>query len=240
MITTRKLTVLLTSMIMLSQIFALAAHGATADIVLYASKAPVRSGTWTVVADSTAAGGFLIASPNLGASKLSSPLANPTDYFELTFPAYSGQPYHLWIRARAADDSYSNDSVYVQFSDSVTSAGSAIDRVGTTSGAAVVLQACNGALEHGWGWTDNGWCGSGTNLYFQTTGTHTIRLQKREDGISIDQIVLSPETYLTSAPGKAVDDSTLLAANLPTLTTAPQVSISASPASRICTLERHL
>ena len=29
-------------------------------------------------------------------------------------------------------------------------------------------------------------------MYFATTGPQTIRIQRREDGISIDQIVLSP------------------------------------------------
>ena len=37
------------------------AHASSSDIVLYAAKAPVRKGTWAVVADSTAAGGKAIA-----------------------------------------------------------------------------------------------------------------------------------------------------------------------------------
>ena len=53
----------------------------------------------------------------------------------------------------------------------------------------------------------------------------------REDGLSIDQIVLSPKTYLSTAPGKAIYDTTILAANLPALTSSPQVSVSASPSS---------
>ena len=31
---------------------------------------------------------------------------------------------------------------------------------------------------------------------------HTIRIQAREDGISLDQLVLSPQTYLNTAPGR--------------------------------------
>jgi len=118
---------------------AILVHAST-DIVLYAAKAPVRAGTWAVVSDPTAAGGFAIANPNLGAPKLLTPLATPVNYFEMTFPAYSGQAYHLWLRGKAAGNSYDNDSVYVQFSDSVTSSGTAVDRIGTTSGVAVVLQ----------------------------------------------------------------------------------------------------
>lgn len=204
---------------------------ANSDVVLYASTAPTRAGTWSVVADSTAAGGFAIANPNLGAAKLTTPLASPANYFQMTFPAYSGQAYHFWIRAKAANNSFSNDSVYVQFSDSVTNTGSAIYRIGTTSGAAVVLQSCTGAVEQGWGWTDNGWCGLGANIYFATTGTHTIRVQVREDGMSIDQIVLSPQIYLSTAPGERVNDTTILAANLPTLSTTITAAISDSPSS---------
>ena len=202
---------------------------ASTDVVLHASKAPVRAGTWAVVADSTAAAGFAMANPNRGAAKLSTPLANPKNYFEMTFPAYSGQSYHLWVRGKSANNSFSNDSVYVQFSDSVNSAGSGVDRIGTSSAAAVVLQRCSGAAEQGWGWSDNGWCRLGQNFQFSSTGTHTIRVQVREDGFSIDQIVLSPQTYLTRAPGVRENDKTILAANLPALTTI--VSVSPRPSS---------
>jgi PKD repeat protein len=202
---------------------------ASNDIVLYASKAPVRSGTWTVVADSTAAGGFVMATANAGAAAVATPLASPQNYFQLTFPASSGTPYHLWIRGKAANNFYGNDSVYVQFSDTVTTSGAAVYRIGTTSAAPVVLQSCTGAAEQGWGWSDNGWCSLGANFRFSTTGTHTIRIQVREDGLAIDQIVLSPQTYLTSAPGALTNDRTLLAANLPALTTNFTTSIAASP-----------
>jgi PKD repeat protein len=215
---------------LLSFALAATAHANSNDVVLYASKAPVRAGTWAVKADSTAAGGFLIENPDLGVPKLLVPLAKPQNFFEIKFPAYAGQPYHLWIRARSLNNSTANDSVYVQFSDSVTQAGSTIDRIGTTSAEAVVLQACTGAQEMGWGWSDNGWCGLGKPIYFQNTGTHTLRVQVREDGLSIDQIVLSPQTYLSAAPGAAVKDSTLLAANLPVLSSA-QVSIQVSSTS---------
>ena len=53
------------------------AHAASSDVVLYASKAPVRKGTWTVIADSTAAGGYAIRNPNFGAPTITAPLANP-------------------------------------------------------------------------------------------------------------------------------------------------------------------
>ena len=215
---------------------ALFTHASSSDIVLYAAKAPKRKGTWAVVADSTAAGGHSMTNPNLGASTITAPLANPANYFELTFPAYGVKAYHLWIRGKSAGNSISNDSVYVQFSDSVTSSGSPIHRIGTTSGMAVILQACTGATEHNWGWTDNGWCGLGANVFFQSTGPHTIRVQVREDGLSIDQIVLSPITYLSTAPGKATDDTTILSANSPVLTSTVKVTVSASPSLGVAPL----
>jgi PKD repeat protein len=165
-------------------------------------------------------------------AKVATPLASPANYFQMTFPANSGQAYHLWIRGKAANNSYSHDSAYVQFSDSVTSTGAATDRIGTASAAAVVLQGCTGNPEQGWGWEDNGWCGAGTNVRFQTTGTHTIRLQLRESGFEIDQIVLSPQTYLSAAPGSRTSNSTILSANLPTLSgSTPTVSMALSPSA---------
>ena len=223
-------TFLLTAICAASAILSpVAARAADGDIVLYASTAPVRSGTWTVVSDATAAGGYGVTTP-ASSIKISTPLASPANYFQLTFPAYSGQAYHLWVRGKAANNSYYHDSAFVQFSDSVTSTGTAVDRIGTTSAAAVVLQGCTGNPEQGWGWQDTGWCGSGANIYFNSTGTHTIQVQVRESGFEIDQIVLSPQTYLTAAPGSRVSDTTIVAANLPVVS-APVVSIAFSPSS---------
>ena len=50
----------------------------------------------------------------------------------------------------------------------------------------------------------------GPVIYFSASGTQTIRVQVREDGFSIDQIVLSPDTFLNSAPGGNKLDSTKL------------------------------
>jgi len=68
----------------------------------------------------------------------------------------------------------------------------------------------SGPADHGWGWSDNGWGAPGVKIYFATTGTHTIRIQQREDGAIVDQIVLSPGTYLTTAPGPRHDDTTII------------------------------
>jgi hypothetical protein len=47
-------------------------------------------------------------------------------------------------------------------------------------------------------------------IRFVKSGFETIRVQTREDGLSIDQIVMSPSTYLTTPPGAPKNDTTIL------------------------------
>jgi hypothetical protein len=156
-----------------------------------------------------------IFQPDAGVPKITTPFVNPPHYFEMTFTAQAGQPYRLWIRAKAQDDFWGNDSVWVQFSDSVNSSGAAVFRIGTTTGTEINLEDCSGCGLSGWGWQDNGWGVGvlGPQIFFQSTGTHTIRIQGREDGVSIDQIVLSPSTYLFTSPGALKNDNTVLPAS---------------------------
>jgi len=51
----------------------------------------------------------------------------------MTFNADAGKAYRRWVRAKAERNYYGNDSVAFQFSQSVTSTGAAIYRIGTTS-----------------------------------------------------------------------------------------------------------
>jgi hypothetical protein len=77
----------------------------------------------------------------------------------------------------------------------------------------VNLEACSGCGLSGWGWQDNGW-GTGVLgplVYFQTTGPQTLRVQTREDGLAIDQIVLTGTTVIDQSPGAETNDSTILA-----------------------------
>jgi hypothetical protein len=76
----------------------------------------------------------------------------------------------------------------------------------------VILADCTECTVTGWGWQDNGFSVNklGPLLRFEKSGLETIRFQSREDGFSIDQIVLSPSTYLISAPGVLKRDSTIL------------------------------
>jgi hypothetical protein len=164
------------------------------------------------VSDASAAAGMRLENPDAGAAKLPSALPSPADYFELSFTATAGRPYRLWLRARAQNNSYNNDSVFVQFSGSVDAFETPVFRIGTADAAAVVLEECSGCGLSGWGWQDNGYGTAvlGPAIYFATSGTQTIRVQRREDGISIDQIVLSPGTYLFAPPGATKNDTRIL------------------------------
>ena len=185
----------------------------SSNVVLWAAQAPVRVGAWSVVGDKSAAGGKRISNPDAGVPKLSTALSSPTNYFEMTFNASAGVDYRLWIRGKAINDLWSNDSVFIQFSDSVNTSGTPVFRIGTTSATEINLEDCSGCGLSGWGWQDNGWGIGvlGPLIRFANSGTHTIRIQVREDGISIDQIVLSPSAYLSASPGTLKADTTILA-----------------------------
>ena len=171
-------------------------------------------GNWSTLTDASASGGSALSNQNLGASKISPALASPANYFEQTFTVFHGTAYHLWVRLRAGSNSLANDSVHVQFSGSVDSLGSPHWRIGSTSSAEIVLQAgTNDTSVSGWGWSDDGWDAPGKPIYFAADGPQTVRVQQREDGAIVDEIVLSPDTYLNTAPGGRDNDATVLPAN---------------------------
>ena len=47
-------------------------------------------------------------------------------------------------------------------------------------------------------------------IRFETSGTQTLRIQQREDGVRIDQIIISPVRYLGISPGSLLNDRTLV------------------------------
>jgi hypothetical protein len=79
----------------------------------------------------------------------------------------------------------------------------------TTSGLLVNLATdSTGSSLQNWGWANGAyWLSQPVTVTFPTTGAHTLRIQVREDGVSFDQIVLSPSTYLSSAPGPPTNDN---------------------------------
>jgi hypothetical protein len=182
------------------------------DVVLYAARAPIVVGNWSVVRDTAAAGGLMMVNADEGAPKLTQALARPDSYFELTFEAEAGRPYRLWLRGRAEGNEATNDAVFVQFSGSVNVNGAKVYRTGSTSAAIVNLEECGKCELAEWGWQDNGHGEGvlGPVIYFVSSGTQRIRIQPREDGLAIDQIVLSASAYLAVAPGAATGDATIL------------------------------
>jgi hypothetical protein len=171
-------------------------------------------GNWQFVEDNTAAGGYRMWNPDKGAAKLSAPLAAPANYVDLYFTPDPTLEYKLWIRGKADGNSWANDSVFVQFSDAVDAAGQPAYRIDTASALAVNLEECSGCGISGWGWEDDGWGAvdkAGVTLRFPNPQWQRIRIQTREDGFSIDQIVFSAVKYKTQRPGTAKNDATILA-----------------------------
>ena len=196
---------------LLATVFAPMFAGAP-DIVLYASDVTTMRGNWARVGGADAAGGQYLASVDKGWAAISAPLAVPTDFFEATFVANANTAYHVWLRLRASGDSKWNDSVWVQFSDARDANGALVAAIGSTSGLLVNLENCYGCGTAGWGWQDKAyWANPAATVRFATTGSRTLRVQTREDGVQVDQIVLSASTFLTSAPGQVANDRTIIA-----------------------------
>ncbi len=197
------------------------------DIVIHAIDVLPEDihGNWVLSSIAEAADGRALLNPDLGVPK-ASPLANPQDYIDLKFNAPANTQYHIWVRMKATNDQYVNDSVSVQFSDPTDGIS-----IGTTNAWPVILENGRGAGEMGWGWNDNAYEGMGPAIAFQTSGTHTIRFQTREDGLMFDQIVLSPSKYFGTSPGSYKNDNTIIskASTTPTPTATPTPSLTPTP-----------
>jgi hypothetical protein len=205
-----------------------AQQNASSDIILFTANAQV-AGAWQIVSRTDAAQGRAAVLPNTGRAKVLAAVASPADYFTMTFTATAGTPYHLWMRGRADGNSRLNDSVHVEFSERADASGRPV----WEQAAAVNLEDCSGCGNAGWGWEDNGWgtVGAlGPDIVFDTTGEKTLRVQNREDGFFIDQIVLSPSTYSRSAPGANKNDTTILGDSPPTTSSAPEIVVHAASA----------
>lgn len=184
---------------------------AAPEVVIHAVDVATAVGSWSRAADSTAAEGVKLATPDLGRAATDAPSASPSDYIETTFNAPAGVPYRLWLRLRAAGDTKWNESVWVQLSDTVNASGAATYRIGSTNGLLVNLENCSGCGVSGWGWQNRAyWLADTSLLRFATAGPHTIRISVREDGVQIDQIVLSPSRFLSNAPGALRNDTVIV------------------------------
>src|SRR6266480_5272562 len=175
---------------------------AQSEIVIHASDVTAIHGTWAKVSDATAAEGIKLSTPDNAATLVDPPLAAPSNYFDASFNAAGNTSYRLWLRIKATGNSKWNDSLWVQFSDA-RSAGSPIYPMNSASGLNVNLASDAAATSlNGWGWQNTAyWLSQVTTVTFAAGGSHTIRVQIREDGVELDQIVLSSQTYLNAAPG---------------------------------------
>jgi len=185
----------------------------TKEIVLYAQYSSQEGTTWRINEDPTAADGNSIYDPNRNAPKAAQALASPQNFVDIWFFPDPTQTYKLWIRGKAENNSWANDSAFIQFTGAVDSNNNPAWQIGTTSALVFNLEECSGCGVSGWGWEDDGWGAvnkNGTLLRFPQGGSQRIRIQTREDGLSIDQIVLSAEKYLTARPGPAKNDKTIL------------------------------
>jgi uncharacterized repeat protein (TIGR03803 family) len=173
----------------------------------------IGTGQWSIVSDPSAAGGVRAYNRNLGAPKVTVPAAQPDSFVELSFVAVPTAAYKLWVRLKAERNYWGNDSIWVQFSGSTDSSGRPMYRIGSTSALSINLEECANCGESGWGWEDDGWGSvnrNGVMLRFPDGGVQRIRIQTREDGVSVDQIVLSAARYATARPGAARNDVTIL------------------------------
>lgn len=191
----------------------------TQEIVIYADQGFLE-GAWQLREDPTAADGASDWHPNANAPKLTAPLRNPTNTVNFEFIPDPTQEYKLWIRLKAQGDSWANDSIFVQFGNAVDALGNSMYQIGTASALAVNLEECIGCGESGWGWRDDAWGAKGlvsrVVLRFPNTDSGpvaTIRIQTREDGVMVDQIVLSSNKYKTTRPGRVKNDTTILRAS---------------------------
>jgi hypothetical protein len=183
------------------------------EIVLHVGLTGSAVGAWYQTADDSAASGGLFVNPDANAPKVVTPLANPRDYVFVPFIADPGQTYKLWVRLRAGNDHWSNDSVWVQFTGSADESGRPAYRAGTTSALPVNLEECSGCGISGWGWEDDGWGArnrNGVSIRFPEGGRQHLFIQVREDGVAVDQVVLSAVRYRTSRPGAAKNDTVIV------------------------------
>jgi hypothetical protein len=192
------------------------------EIVVHTAGIGSPHGAWQFTEDSTAADGTTVWHPNANAAKVAQPLANPVNYVDIGIPVDPTQVYKLWVRLKAQGDNAFNDSVFVQFEGAVDGSGQPVYQIGTTSGLAVNLEECSGCGLSGWGWRDEAWGSSGaigtvTLQFPPDNGSmwHRVRIQTREDGVMVDQVVLSAAAYAKKRPGAAKNDHTILVQTVP-------------------------
>jgi hypothetical protein len=183
------------------------------DIVIYGSDIANQGGVhgaWqTIVGDPTSPDQTTLLTVDNGWATLDAPLANPNDYIEAQFDTQVPSEYHVWLRLLATNDSKWNDSVWVQFSDGVIPrTGSPAYPIGSTDALLVNLENCYGCGLSHWGFQDHAWWLTQPAVISLPAGHHMIRIQVREDGAMLDEVILSPSRFMTTPPGPVKDSTT--------------------------------
>jgi Carbohydrate binding module (family 6) len=183
------------------------------DIVLYANDIPIGAlhGSWAKAEDPTSPDIVKLSTTNTGFAVTTAPLATPAHYVDVPFTPLANVPYTLWLRLKALNDEKSNDAVWVQFSGAYAN-GTPVFQVNSTSGLLVNLATDSTAASvRNWGWQNGAyWLSQPGTFTFPAGGTQTLRIQVREDGVQLDQVVLSPSKYLSSPPGGPTNDTTIV------------------------------
>jgi hypothetical protein len=182
------------------------------EIVLYASDVAATNlhGAWSKTTDSTSPGSVKLSTTNNGVAHTSAPLASPVHYVDVTFTPVAGTPYRLWLRLKALNNDKANDAVWVQFSGARAN-NAAIYPLNSTSGQLVNLATDSTASSlMNWGWQNGAYWLSQVTTFTFVEGAQTMRIQVREDGVQIDQIVLSPAAFLNDPPGGPTNDTTIV------------------------------
>ncbi|HXD74729.1 MAG TPA: hypothetical protein VN628_13370, partial [Vicinamibacterales bacterium] len=195
----------------------------TDNIVVYASDIPASAlhGVWSSATDATSPSGVKLVTPVHTPNLTGGALASPNDYVDVTFNANAGVPYTLWLRIEGTGNSKNTDSIYVQFSDALAG-GAPIYPIGTTQALTVNLSTdVTASSDKQWGWVNGAyWLSQPATVTFAGSGQHTLRIQVREYGVMLDQIVLSPVQYFNAsascptacagAPGPVTNDATIV------------------------------
>jgi hypothetical protein len=184
----------------------------TADIVVYASDAnDWQLYGWSTLFDPSSPNGVALVTPDNGWSSTEAP---PSDVdpsmrsVDLWFTVPQAGTYKVWLRLKATGNSKYNDSVWVQFFQATVN-GAPAYAFGSRNALLVNLEDCSGCGVSGWGWQDNAWwLNQSTVVALGNSGG--IRIMVREDGVMLDQVVLSPVRFLNTAPGSVKADATIV------------------------------
>jgi hypothetical protein len=193
--------------------FKVSAASSIDEIVVHAAPQPEITGGWTITTDTTAACGVRLQNPDVGAPTARDIARVPERGFELTFNAEAGKLYRLGGSAARRSMTVTTTTRFTRSSTTVWT------RRGRRSGGSIRRQpraSCSRTAAraglNGWGWADTGYGVNafGPEVYFATSGPRRVRIQVREDGLAIDQIVLSAAKYVTGSPGATKNDATML------------------------------